>query len=313
MLTVVPPPILVAAPEPVVTLATVKAPAVPLPPEVRTMIEAAIANGDPASVATVARFAKQACPEAAAQVDSMVGSFHHALEVKQAAAEHARREKLAHEGPLDGWKGQLELGGSRSTGSTRSLGAYAALDLKRDGLRWHYILHTRAELQSTNGIVSKERVDASFQPRYNLDDRVYTFGLAEYEHDPFLGFDNRYTLAGGAGYSLLNNPRTHLELEGGPALRETDFHDGGGEATALAGRASANFAWKITPRLQFKQTGSLFLESHDGSGSALTELDAALFGPLKLRLSYELRYERDDFRKVDTLDTSSRATFVYAF
>src|SRR5690348_5832547 len=103
MLTVVPPPILAPAPEPIITLAAVKAPAVPLPPEVRSMIEAAIANGDPASVATVARFARQACPQSVAQVDSMVGSFHHALEVKQAAAEQARREKLAHEGPLEGW------------------------------------------------------------------------------------------------------------------------------------------------------------------------------------------------------------------
>lgn len=312
MLTVDPPPVLAAPPEPVVTLPAVKAPAVPIPPEVRAMIEAAIANGDPASVATVARFARQACPQAAGQIDSMVGSFHHALEVKQAAAEHARRVKLAHEGPLEGWKGQVELGASRSTGSTRSLGAYAAIDLKRDTVHWHQILHARAETESTNGVVSKERIDAFWQPRYSLDDRVYTFGLAEYEHDPFLGFDSRYTLGTGAGYSLLNNPQTHLELEGGPALRETQFHDGG-DRTSMAARASANFAWKIKPRLQFKETGNFFFESHDGSGTAVTELDAALFGPLKLKLSYELRYERDDFRKVDTLDTSSRATFVYAF
>ena len=37
------------------------------------------------------------------------------------------------------------------------------------------------------------------------------------------------------------------------------------------------------------------------------------FGPLKVRLSYEIRYERDTVRDVDRLDTSSRATLVLGF
>ena len=72
-------------------------------------------------------------------------------------------------------------------------------------------------------------------------------------------------------------------------------------------------AWKISPRLEFRQTGSVYVEEDNGSGTAVSALDATLFGPLKVRLSYELRYERDDLRKVDTLDTSSRATLVLGF
>ena len=32
-----------------------------------------------------------------------------------------------------------------------------------------------------------------------LDPRLYLFGLGQYEHDPFIGFDNRYTAGIGAG------------------------------------------------------------------------------------------------------------------
>ena len=290
-------------------------PAAPvLPNEVRTVIEAAIKSGDMAAVETVAKFARQAHPGASGDIDAVVKDFRAARAQAQAREARARQEKVAEAGPLDLWKGQVELGGARSTGTTSSLGAYAALNANRQGIKWRHRLEARAEFQRTNGVLSKERITASWQPRYAMHEGLYVYGLTQYEHDPFLGFDSRYTLGAGGGYSVLTGPRMSLDLEGGPALRQTDYRrDSEGDATMIAARASANFAWKISPRLEFRQTGSLYFEEENGSGTAISALDAVLFGPLKVRLSYEIRYERDTVRDVDRLDTSSRATLVLGF
>jgi putative salt-induced outer membrane protein len=285
-----------------------------LPGEVRTVIEAAIKSGDSAAVETVAKFARQAYPGATSDIDAVVKDFRAARAAAQAREAEAKKEKLATAGPLDLWKGQVELGGARSTGSTSSLGVYAALNADRQGLKWRHRVEARAEFQRTNGVLSKERITGSWQPRYAVKDGLYLYGLTQYEHDPFVGFDGRYTLGAGGGYAVIAGPRMHLDLEGGPALRQTDYRrDAEGDATTIAARASANFAWKISPRLEFRQTGSLYVEEDNGSGSAISALDAVLFGPVKVRLSYELRYERDALRNVDTLDTSSRATLVLGF
>jgi putative salt-induced outer membrane protein len=293
----------------------VPVPAAPaLPNEVRTVIEAAIKSGDAAAVDTVAKFARAAYPSASGDIDAVVKDFRTARAEAEAKAKQARLEKVAEAGPLDLWKGQAELGGARSTGTTSSLGVYAALNANREGIKWRHRIEARAELQRTNGVLSKERITASWQPRYATSGRLYVYGLSQYEHDPFLGFDSRYTLGAGGGYSVIAKPGMRLDLEGGPAFRQTDYHaDTEGDASMIAARASANFSWKISPRLEFRQTGSLYFEEDNGSGNAVSALDATLFGPLKVRLSYELRYERDTMRNVDTLDTSSRATFVLGF
>lgn len=293
----------------------VPVPAAPsLPNEVRNVIEAAIKAGDPAAVETVAKFARQAYPGAAGEIEAVIKDFRTARAESEAKQKQAKLARIASAGPLDLWKGQIELGGARSTGSSSSLGAYAALNADRQGIRWRHRVEARAEMQRTNGVLSKERVTASWQPRYAMQDGLYLYGLSQYEHDPFLGFDNRFTLGAGAGYAVIARPLVHLDLEGGPAFRQTDYHrDSEGAATMIAARASANLTWKISPRLEFRQTGSVYFEQDNKSGSAVSALDAALFGPLKVRLSYELRYERDTMRNVDTLDTSSRATLVLGF
>jgi putative salt-induced outer membrane protein len=293
----------------------VPVPAAPaLPNEVRNVIEAAIKSGDPAAVDTVTKFARQAYPHASGDIDAVVKDFRAARAQAQAQEARAKQERVANAGPLDLWKGQVELGGARSTGTTSSLGVYAALNANREGIRWRHRVEARAEFQRTNGVLSKERITASWQPRYAVKDGLYVYGLTQYEHDPFLGFDSRYTLGAGGGYAVIAGQRMHLDLEGGPAFRQTDYRrDAEGEATMIAARASANFAWKISPRLEFRQTGSLYFEEQNGSGTAVSALDAVLFGPLKVRLSYELRYERDTVREVDRLDTSSRATLVLGF
>jgi putative salt-induced outer membrane protein len=283
-----------------------------LPPPVRAMIDAAIAAGDAPGVAAVLRFARETNPAAAAEIDAIDAAWQAELAAREAAAAEARKQSLAAAGPLDHWKGQLELGASRSTGNSNSLGLYGALSVERSGLEWRHKLTGRADVQETNGNTTTQRVLASWQPNYRFDDHFYAFGLAQYEHDKFLGYSDRYTASGGVGVGVVASPRLKLDFEGGPAFRHTAFTDGRAAST-LAGRASLDLNWKIAPTLQLTQTSALYVEAGDTSASALTALDTTLLGALKARFSYNIQYERNAPAGVKPVDTLSRATLIYSF
>jgi putative salt-induced outer membrane protein len=297
------------------TLSTQAAPeekATSLPRPVRAMIETAIAGGDAGAVATVIAIAREANPGATAEIDAIEAEWKARLADKKAREAREAEQRLAHASMLANWKGQVEFGASRSTGNTSNLGIYAALTGEREGLNWRHKVTARADLQRTGGITTTQRVLASWQPNYKVDERLYAYGLAQYEHDRFLGYENRYTLGGGLGYGIIDSDAVKLEFEGGPAFRVTDLTQGKTSPT-LAGRASLDFAWKITPTVQLSQTGAFYLESDDGSASTLTALDTQLLGSLKARFSYNIQYERGTPPGVDPVDTLSRATLIYSF
>ena len=81
--------------------------------------------------------------------------------------------------------------------------------------------------------------------------------------------------------------------------------------TTLSARASVNLRWTLLPKLELTQASSLYLEGENRSASAVTSLDAQVIGPLKARLSYDVRYER--LIASSHLDTLGRATLVISF
>jgi putative salt-induced outer membrane protein len=286
--------------------------AAPLPPDVRAVVEAAIASGDVAAINAVVRFTVAAHPDAQAEVRALHRTFLDARAAETERQEAERLEKLAASGPLDNWDGQVELGAVRATGSGDHLGLFAALNGQRTGIDWTHRLEARAELQESQGVRTVERIGASWKPRRRFGERLYGYGLAQYERDPFVGFDGRYTAALGAGYRLVQGRDLRLELEGGPSFRSIDSTTGQ-DYSSLGGRASLDFAWKVAPTVEIKQSGTLTVEELNGSGRATTSLDSRLLGPLRMRLSYELRYEEDVLRSIEKLDTTSRATLVVDF
>ncbi|SMF70227.1 DUF481 domain-containing protein [Allosphingosinicella indica] len=296
-----PPPVAIAAPPPTF-----------LTRQVRAMIDTALKKKDTQAVETILALAKTTNPNATPELDAIGNAFRAGVAAEKAAAEQARREALLAASPLEYWKGSVELGGSRSTGNNDILGLYGAVNLERTGLDWRHKLNGRADFQRNNGVTTAERFLASYQPNYRLDPRLYAYGLAQYEHDPFLGFDNRYTLGAGMGYSVIAKPNIKLDLEGGPTLRLTDpvLEP---STTTVAGRASLDFAWKVSPTLQLKQVGAIYVEGGDSSATSTTSLDAALIGNLKARLSYNVQYEAGPPPGTKSVDTVSRATLVYSF
>ncbi len=300
----------------------VVAPEPALPTPVRAMIDAAIATGDEAKVRTVVDLAKATNPAAAADIDSLYKAFTDNRSEQSRIAEEKRLAALREAGPLKNWKGRGEFGGFRSTGNSFNSGLSAALDLRREGIDWTHQLRASADYQRSAGVTTREKYFAAYEPRYQIGDDLFAYGLTQFESDRFQGFEGRYALSAGVGYQALKRADLNLAVKAGPALRHTDFTSGEND-TRLAGLLGIDFDWTVADGLKLTQDSNLVTETGgaatlfvDGRNTTLalvTGLEARITGKLSTRLSYAVDYQSDPQPGKVGTDTLSRVTFVYGF
>jgi len=277
----------------------------PIPPAIRAMLEAAMEAGDEAGVAAIVKYSKAASPESADQVAEIATRW-------RTERRKAKEERLRTAGFLDLMKGKIELGGYLSTGNTENIGLAAAAEVRREGFRWRHKLRLQADYQESLGVVTRERYLAAYEPNYKLGERSYVYGAAQFERDTFSGFDERYSVSAGLGFTPVKRPGMTLELEVGPAYRFTRFTDGTEDGN-LAGRGSLDFKWKFAPGIDFRQTASVYAQSANSTLASKSALNFRVIGPLSAQLSYAVQYESDPPANNETTDTVTRAALVVDF
>lgn len=283
-----------------------------LPDTIRNLAKAAFEAGDETALAAIFKLARKTNPMAEPQIQALEAEFAARRAEKLAREARERADRLAAATLLQNWKGEIELGGSRSTGNNKILTVYGALNLDKEGLRWQHSIKGRIDFQRSNGVTTADRYRLGWQPSYKVNDKIFVYGLGQYERDRFLGYTSRYTLSSGVGFTLVSTPDVKLNVQGGPAARYTRTIDGEKE-TSAAGRASMSLRWKIAPTLSLSQDAALYLEAGDTNAQSTTSLDTRLLGKLKARFSYDVQYEDRDIIGKEPLDTISRATLVYSF
>jgi putative salt-induced outer membrane protein len=276
-----------------------------LPPAVREMMEAAIANGNETDIATVAKIAIQTNPASAEEIQRMVNSWK-----DRTRATHDAVIREASFGDL--WTGKIEAGGFRSTGSTSELGISVAANVTRSGLQWSHKLTGAIDYRRANGVTSRERYFASYEPRYQFDPRGFAYGLAQFERDTSIGYDERYTASAGIGYKLIMSRPIDLSLDAGPSVRHAKYVTGEVE-TKLGARGSLDLVWRISPMLTFKEAASAYAESDVYTLNSLTSLETKVGTRWSAALSYMVQYESETLLSAREFDTLSRLTLTYSF
>ena len=289
--------------------------AVALPPAARALLEEAMQKGSPDSFAAVEKLARDTYPTGGAQIDAISAENNAKIAEKKAADARSKADALAAASFLDNWKGEVDLGGSYTTGASNSLAIYGAFKLNKEGLRWRQALSGRVDYSKSAGILSTDKDTAAYQPQYKLNDRLYVYGLGQFDRDRILGFAYRFTESAGLGYTVLPGNTLHLDLEAGPAVRETRYLGDleGFRETRLAARGSVNFLWKPNATIQLTEVAAIYFESDNSNITSTTALDTKLFGPLKVRFSYNITYEQDTPSEAKSLDTITTASIVYSF
>jgi putative salt-induced outer membrane protein len=294
-----------------------------LPDPVRAMIAAAMKTGDARKVDTVIELAKATNPSESDVLDALHSAFRddQAKLALRKAREHERAIRSA--GLLDLWKGRGEFGANRSTGNTDTFGLSGALSLERKGIDWDHKISVRADYQRSGGRASREKLYAAYEPRYEIRDGMFAYGLAQYDRDPFQGYLARYAISGGVGAKVIDNKQLDVSLKAGPALRVTRGTDGTGD-TRLAGLLGLDLDWRITDRLTLTQdtnavteTGGaaavLLVDSRSTTVNLITGLEAKVSDRLSTRFSYAVDYNSNPPSGRADTDTISRFSLVYGF
>lgn len=213
----------------------------------RAMIDAAICKGDPATVRAVIALARQTNPRDSAEVDAILAGFE-ADQARLAEEKKAAKEaEIRHAGLFDNWDGKGELGAFRATGNSSNTGLSGSLALTRTGIGWRQKLLGRADYQRSNGSTTREQFLFAYEPNYNISDKLFVYGLTQYERDRIQGFSARYAGSGGIGYQFIKQADLQLSAKIGPAYRVTEFVNGENE-DRIAGLLGVNFDRKAIAR-----------------------------------------------------------------
>lgn len=277
--------------------------AAPVPQAVADILDAAA--DDPSTLKAVAKAAKKANPDAAAEIDAQVAALTAQVKVEKA-------EQVASQGFFSGWTGKGEVGGSISTGNTEDYGVTAAVQLERKSLKWEHDVNLSVNFKSEDDKTTTDRYFATYGIIRNLGPRLYAGGILWAERDRFAGHNYRFSEGVGLGYRLIKAPNLTLNVEAGPALRQSDYVVTGFEAT-VAARLAGYLKWQPTPRLEFSQSLVTYLDTINSTVLATTALTTKLEGNLSARASYELRHEQDPPQGRENTDTTTRATILYNF
>ena len=274
-----------------------------LPPAVGAMIDAAAA--DPEQLKVVAAVARKTNPDAVAEIDARVAAF----KTKAAAAERAR---LAMQSWKQGWSGSVDVSATLSSGNTRTAGLAASAEARKSGLRWEHQVKVAANYQRDSGRTTGERYAAGYDTKYKVSKRLYAAAQLTFERDSFAGYSSRFSEGVGVGYRLLAAQPLLLDIEAGPALRETRFLDDRDEIKPAA-RLAADLAWQIAPKTRFTEQASAYLASHDTTLTSSTALTVALTGGLSAKASFNVIDESDPDPGRRSTDTNLLFGLLYSF
>ena len=293
-----------------------------IPPDVQAMLDAAIATGDAAKVETVVALAKQTQPDSADEIEAVAAAYRTEQAEAQALAAAQKEEEIREAGLLELWSGEGQLGAFRSTGNSSDVGLSASLKIKREGIDWSHSLQARADYQRSNGVTSREQYLVVYEPRFQIDENIFAYGLAQYERDKFQGFDHRYAISGGVGYKLIDSGSATLSVKAGPAFRVTEKIDGT-SVSRLAALVGADFDWQIADRITLTQDANAvaetggravaIIDSNNTTLNLLTGIDFKVTDSLRSRLSYQIEYDSNAAPGSESTDTLTRFTLIYGF
>ena len=293
-----------------------------LPEPVRLMIEAAADTGDARKLDAVVEAARAAYPGQASAIDEALaqGRAHQA----QLATVREAQERAAvrQAGLFERWDGRGQIGGFRSTGNTQNAGLTIALELDRSGDAWSHKIRARTDFQRSEGRTTREQYLFSWEPRYQINPRLFAYALGQWEKDEFRGFEQRLAVSGGVGYRVLDREGLQLSLKAGPAWRQTITTDDRTERS-IAALAGIDFDWQIADTIKLTQDSDFVAEGGGGATAIIggdtttinlvTGLEAEIIAELSARLSYAIEYDSNPPAGAERTDTLSRFTLIYDF
>jgi putative salt-induced outer membrane protein len=280
-----------------------------IPPPIEAMIREAARGGDKSTLDTVVKIARATNPNEADAIDALA---RHLLAEATEKAKKEREEKLAAQSFLGGWRGEGQAGFGLTSGNTEEVSGVASLSLKKETLQTRHKFDALVDYLRTNEVTTRERLAASYAFDYLFRENLYTYGIVGWEQDRFAGYARRFTESLGGGLRAIDRPNMTLDLDAGPALRQTLFTDGT-SSIVIGPRASLTYKWTLPHGRTFTEDASVVSDDDGTTIISNTAFTTKITGGLSARMSVKVQTESNRPSGAKPTDTSTRASLVFTF
>ncbi|MBI5017127.1 MAG: DUF481 domain-containing protein [Deltaproteobacteria bacterium] len=241
-------------------------------------------------------------------------TLHRWLRVVAAVALGAEAFPARAEEPKSPWKAQAAASYARTSGntSTQTVAATAEAAYEPNPNRYYgkagWMYGKNEGLTNTN----KYYLDGRYER--TITDRLFGFVNANFQKDKFSGYDYQWYVGPGLGYEFIKTDNHHLKGLAGVLYSYDKFPlgDSKDHDSYAAGLASAEYEWKITDTIKFKEAADYRVSLKDTNVyfiNSNTTLEVKLAANLALGLGYLVNYRNDlpskDLKHTDTTFLSS--------
>lgn len=208
------------------------------------------------------------------------------------------------------WEASAELGYIKTSGNTDTETLNAKFKGETAYNKWTHFLELIALKSVANDVRSAEKYRIELQSDYDLGERMYAFGNANWENDNFSGLNYQAAVASGLGYKVIKNDEMKLNLELAPGYRITEDENNNTDEDAII-RLAETFSWDISETSTFDQ----YIKVDAGDSNTKSRLGAALTskiaGDLSMKVSYDITHNSEVAADKNKTDRETAITLVY--
>lgn len=240
------------------------------------------------------------------------------------AAETAMPE-LLDLGFLGTITGDLEVGFLFLNGNTDARGWRVSSDIVHDTEFFRNRYHINGRVQedqkhdSATGKSSShttiKRYGVSGQSNYKfITGSQSFFGRGAYAYDMFGAFLQQGSLSTGYANRVYEQQANYLDLETGPGFAYQESASGE-VGNGMIWFLAANFEQELYKGSRFRQTfeGNVSLDGENSMFTSRSSLTSQINGRLAMRFSFSAKYNSRPEGELETMDTETSASLVYAF
>lgn len=227
------------------------------------------------------------------------------------------------ESVLSGWTGTAGLGASFVTGNAESSNINGSIRLIKSYDRWDHVLTASMFKGSSTVLVTErdadgnivrddngfpvrqivegdnsDRLSIGYQPKYYVNDKLYAFGILDYETDEPSNIDSATRQIIGVGYSFYRNETGYLSGElgvGNKSLKPVI----GDDLDGVIGYVGVNYLNRIT------DTVTLNADFRSDFGSDNTFVEIGLGAAFKLSDRFSLKVSHFSRSNTDLQDSTN--------
>jgi len=171
----------------------------------------------------------------------------------------------------DIWSGKVTLSLDKKTGNTESFDYSCNANIKRRTAKTHLELKYLGRIASKNN--SETANNHLVNEKFDIHMTRYFYWtplFSEYYQNTYKNIQNRYRAGAGAGYVIIDTPKTEWDISGGPAFMSTEYvsvqHKNDTVASSLALEISTDLDLELTSKIDLKYS-YLLTWSNDNTGA----------------------------------------------